>query len=178
MSNVNQELVKIYFEINEFLVKVDEQLLIINPNSQRVEPLPNFLLQSSDLPSVERATVEVKGRHGKRFFPSVINTSPEIFDFIHPEALKVANNFFKGSKFKKILVISCLPVGEEARRKSLKILKGKGIDHILEFSSILEHLIRKVRPNKDYANCDLLQLLRLLKRYQLLKEPQLELFKT
>ncbi len=53
----------------------------------------------------------------------------------------------------------------------------KRLDHILEFSSILEYLIRKVRPNKNYPNCDLLQLLRLLKRYRLLKDPQLELFK-
>ncbi|MCK4436613.1 hypothetical protein KAU86_01555 [bacterium] len=177
MSNVNQELAKIYFEINGFLVKVNDQLLILNPNPQKVEPAPDFLLQSSDLPAVERATVEVKIRHRPRFFPSLLNASPEIFDFIQPEALKVANNFFKGSSFKKILVISSLPATDEVRRKSLRILKGKGIDHILELSSILEYLIRKVRPNKNYAGRDLLQFLCLLKRYQLLKEPQLELFK-
>ena len=177
MSNVNQELVKLYFEINGFLVKLNDQLLILNPNPQKVDLAPNFLLQWSDLPAMERAIIGVKGWHGERFFPSLLNSSPEIFDFIQPEALKVANNFFKGSSFKKILVISSLPAKDEVRQKSLRILKGKRIDHILEFSSILEYLIRKVRPNKNYPNCDLLQLLRLLKRYRLLKEPQLELFK-
>ncbi|MCK4325713.1 hypothetical protein KAW55_03055, partial [bacterium] len=73
MSNVNQELAKIYFEINGFLVKVNDQLLILNPNPQKVEPAPDFLLQSSDLPAVERATVEVKIRHRPRFFPSLLN---------------------------------------------------------------------------------------------------------
>lgn len=177
MSHVNQELVKVYFEINGFLVKRDEQFLILNLKPQLIDPPPTFLLGSMDLPAIERATVEVKGWHTEKFFPSRLRRSPEIFDFVQPEALKITKNFFGGNKFKKILIVSHLPAKGEMRKKSIKFLQGKGIDHVLEFNSILRYLIRKVRPNRNYINSDLLQLLRLLKCYHLLQEPQLELFK-
>jgi len=60
MSRVNQELVKIYFEMNGFLVKRDEQFLILNLKPQPPEPSSTFLLGSRDLPALERATVEGK----------------------------------------------------------------------------------------------------------------------
>ncbi len=177
MSQVNQELAKIYFEMNGFLVKRDEQFLILNLKPQPPDPPPDFLLGSMDLPAIERATVEIKGWHTDKFFPSRIRHSPEIFDFVQPEALKITRNFFGGNKFKKILIVSHLPAKGEMRKKSITLLQGKGIDHTIEFDSILKDLIRKVRPNRNYVNSDLLQLLRLLKCYRLLQEPQLELFK-
>ncbi len=177
MSRVNQELVKIYFEMNGFLVKRDEQFLILNLKPQPPEPSSTFLLGSRDLPALERATVEVKGWHTDKFFPSRLRNSPEIFAFVQPEALKITGEFFGGNKFKKILIVSHLPAKGEMRRKSIKLLQGKGIDHVLEFDSILRYLVHKVQPNRNYINSDILQLLRLLKCYHLLKEPQLELFR-
>ena len=177
MSQVNQELAKIYFEINGFLVKRDEQFLILNHKPQSLNPSPAFLLDSRDLPAIERATVEIKGWHTDKFFPSRIRHSPEIFDFVQPEALKITENFFGGNKFQKILIVSHLPTKGEMRKKSIALLQEKGIDHVLEFNSILKYLIRKVKPNQNYVDSDLLQLLRLLKCYRLLQEPQLELFK-
>jgi len=176
MSQVNQELAKIYFEMNGFLVRQYGQFLILNLKPQSIDPPPGFLLGPIDLPAIERAIVEVKGWHTEKFFPSRLRRSPEIFDFVQPEVLKVTKNFFRGNKFKKILIVSHLPQGE-TRKKSIKLFQGKGIDHVLEFDSILKYLIRKVRPNRNYINSDILQLLRLLKCYHLLKEPQLELFK-
>ncbi|NOX96912.1 MAG: hypothetical protein GXO98_02405 [Nitrospirae bacterium] len=177
MSNVNQELVKMYFEMNGFLVKRDEQFLILNLKPQSIDPPPAFLIKSGDLLAIGRATVAIKGWHSDKFFPSRLRNSPEIFGFVQPEALKITKNFFGGNKFKKILIVSHLPAKEEMKKKSIKFLKGKGIDHILEFDSILKYLIRKVKPNHNYIKSDLLQLLRLLKCYHLLQEPQLELFK-
>jgi len=177
MSGVNRELVKTYFEMNGFLVKRDEQFLILNLKPQPPDHLPPFLLGPMDLPAIERATVEVKGWHTEKFFPSRLRRSPEIFDFVQPEALKITGNFFGGNEFKKILVISYLPAKGGMRKQSIQLLQEKGIDHILEFDSILRYLIHKVRPNWNYIDSDILQLLRLLKCYHLLQEPQLELFK-
>lgn len=177
MSGVNRELVKTYFEMNGFLVKRDEQLLILNLKLQHLDPLPAFILGPMDLPAIERATVEVKGWHTEKFFPSRLRRSPEIFDFVRPEALKITGNFFGGNKFKKILVVSYLPAKGEMRKQSIRFIQGKGIDHVLEFDSILRYLIREVRPNRNYIDSDILQLLRLLKCYHLLQESQLELFK-
>ncbi len=177
MSRVNQELAKIYFEMNGFLVKRDEQFLILNLKPQSLDPPPAFLLRSMDLPALERATVEIKGWHTDKFFPSRIRHSPEIFDFVQPEALKITEAFFERNKFRKILIVSHLPAKGEMRKKSITLLQEKGVDHVLEFEGILRYLVHKVRPNRNYVNSDLLQLLRLLKCYHLLQEPQLELFK-
>ena len=106
MSYVNQELAKIYFEMSGFLVKKDEEFLVLNLKPQSLDPSPGFLLTSLDLPAIERAVIEVKGWHTDKFFPSRLRRSPEIFDFVQPEALKVTRRFFKGEKFKKILIIS------------------------------------------------------------------------
>lgn len=178
MSPLNQELVKVYFEMNGFLVKGNEQFFVLNLHPQNLDPPPGFLLNSLDLPAIEKATVEIKGWHTEKFSPPRLHRFPEIFDFVQPEALKIARRFFGDNNFKKILVVSSLPAPKgETRKKSIKLLQAKGIDHVLEFRSILEYLIRKVRPTRHYAHSDLLQLLRLLKYYRLLKEPQLELFK-
>ena len=51
------------------------------------------------------------------------------------------------------------------------------MDAILSFRSLLSDLIGKVETNKSYRKSDTLQVLRLLKNYDLLKDPQLDLFK-
>jgi len=54
-------------------------------------------------------------------------------------------------------------------------LRAKGVDGVISFRSILQELIASVHTNRNYQKSDLLQILRLLKNYDLLKEPQLEL---
>jgi hypothetical protein len=51
------------------------------------------------------------------------------------------------------------------------------VDAILSFRSLLGDLIGKVEVNKSYRKSDTLQVLRILKNYDLLKDPQLDLFK-
>jgi hypothetical protein len=45
---------------------------------------------------------------------------------------------------------------------------------VISFRSILQELIASVATNRNYQKSDLLQTLRLLKNYELLKEPQME----
>ena len=45
---------------------------------------------------------------------------------------------------------------------------------VISFRSILQELVASVQTNHNYRKSDLLQILRLLKNYELLKEPQLE----
>jgi hypothetical protein len=86
--------------------------------------------------------------------------------------------FAAGGTPLKILVIPALPQQAAAREESISLLKAKGIDAVIPFYTILAELVAAVEPNRNYYKSDLLQMLRILKNYDLLKDPQLELFKA
>ena len=62
------------------------------------------------------------------------------------------------------------------REKALALFKEKGIDGVLMFRTMLLELAEHVDVNKNYEKSDLLQILRLLKNYDLLKGAQMDLF--
>jgi hypothetical protein len=56
------------------------------------------------------------------------------------------------------------------------MLKERGVDGIISFRTILQELIGRIEINRNYRKSDTLQIMRILKNYDLLKEPQLDLF--
>ena len=82
-----------------------------------------------------------------------------------------------GKDLLKILVLPGLPTAEPFKSESVRLLKEKGVDAILSFRSILIDLVNRVEVNKSYRKSDTLQVLRLLKNYDLLQDTQLDLFK-
>lgn len=190
MSYVSEELVKEFFELNGFLVWRSRQYSMLKKERGQMEEvdlwvsriLPvksgkpsSFSLGVDDLPHLRRAVIKVCGWHTDRFSPSLLNLASHIFNFVQPGSLERARQLWKSKEFSKILAISALPKTNSLRKESIKILKTKGIDHILEFDRVLIFLIEAVKENKLYYN-DLLELLRILKQYNLLKSPQLNLF--
>ena len=75
----------------------------------------------------------------------------------------------------KILVLPALPTAEPARSQSVQLLKERGVDAIISFRAMLLDLIASVETNRSYGKSDTLQVIRLLKNYDLLKEPQMDL---
>lgn len=192
MQRINEEIIRAYFEMNNFLVKINrdwpaseeeaqdkEELgfIVVNLNPTFSSPPRKFVLRTENLLGVTRALVEVKAWHSKRFFPSILSSSLPPLRFLYPQALKQAKAIFKTGDFKKILIIPQLPEIKPTQDKSIDILKRKGVDHVIEFRTILEFLIDNVKSTKDYPDSDSLQLIRLLKNYGLLRESQLGLFK-
>ncbi|UZE92074.1 MAG: hypothetical protein IB616_05000 [Methanosarcinales archaeon] len=184
MPDVNEEIVKQFFEKNGFLVKTnlkymvksggssgesDVDLAVLNLDPDRMNPATNIVLEAEDLKGIERAVVEIKGWHELRFTPSLLAYSPRIFNFVRQESLDAAKKFFKNANFKKILVLSELPVVEDKRSESIQKLKKGGIDHVIEFKTILKYITGVVKPNKNYRDSEFLQTVRLLKSYDLLK---------
>jgi hypothetical protein len=55
------------------------------------------------------------------------------------------------------------------------MLKAHGIDGIISFRSMLLDIIERVEINKSYGKSDTLQVIRILKNYDLLKDAQLDL---
>ena len=198
MSAIDEEIVREYFEQNGFFVrqvrkyqvtarkKTDDEeidLLIVNPGWKKGAGKPDFFLFGTELPKVHRAVVSVKAWHTERFSPNTLRSNPDIFRFVQEEVIKEVERYFpsenedEAKDLLKILVLPGLPTADPFKSESVKLLQEKGVDAILSFRSLLIDLIDKVEINKSYRKSDTLQVLRLLKNYDLLKDPQLDLFK-
>ncbi|HEX2101546.1 MAG TPA: hypothetical protein VHF69_12820, partial [Candidatus Synoicihabitans sp.] len=75
----------------------------------------------------------------------------------------------------KILVLPGLPTQEPYRSQSVAMLKERGVDGIISFRSMLLDLIEKVETNRNYRKSDTLQVIRILKNYDLFKDTQMDL---
>ncbi|MGA2220711.1 MAG: hypothetical protein ABSH21_02850 [Verrucomicrobiia bacterium] len=190
MSAVDETIVREYFESHEFLVcqrrkyivqarqkmaHEEVDLVVLNPRAVAGgEPL-EFEIASESLNRVARAVVAVKGWHTEVFAPGVLAHQPKIFGFVEKGVLDKAARLVGGEGLLKILVVPGLPRNAKLRQQSIEVLRAKGVDGVISFRSILQELIASVHTNRNYQKSDLLQILRLLKNYDLLKEPQLEL---
>ncbi len=193
MSAIDEIIVREYLEQHGFLVSQNRKyvvsarektpveeidLIAVNPHTAPNAAPANFVLSPADLALIPRAIVSVRGWHTEPFAPSVLTSAPDIFRFIEPQALHAAEKLLgKDGRIFKLLVVPALPATKSTRERSVELLKSKGVDGVVSFRAILEDLIRGVETNRNYQKSDLLQILRLLKNYGLLKEPQLELFK-
>jgi len=206
MSAIDEGIVREYFEQNGFLVRQvrkyevqsrkktgDEEidLLVYNPSYQRGARKPDFFLFSSELSCIHRAIIAVKPWHTGRFTPGTLKSSPEVFRFLEENVLKEATRLFpassseagvvegadeSSSELTKILVLPSLPTAEPFRTQSVDLLKERGVDAIISFRAMLLDIIDKIETNRNYGKSDTLQVMRILKNYDLLKEAQLEMF--
>jgi len=197
MSAIDEGIVREYFEQNGFLVRqarkyqvqarrkaAEEEidLLVLNPAWQRNARKPDFFLFSNELPYVHTAVVSVKGWHTGVFTPNMLKSSPEIFNFLQQNVMKEAARFFPPSTTDdpadpptKILVLPSLPTAEPFRSQSVELLKQHGVDAIISFRAMLLDLLDKIEINQNYTKSDTLQVMRILKNYDLLKDPQMDL---
>lgn len=196
MSAIDEGIVREFFEQNGFFVRQvrkyqvqarrkmgDEEidLLVHNPTWQKGSRQADFFLFPTELPFVHQAVVAVKPWHTDVFTPATLKGSPEIFGFLEQNVLRQAARLFPaegdglGSGVTKILVLPALPTAEPFRSQSVELLKERGVDGILSFRAMLLDLIDKIDANRNYGKSDTLQVIRLLKNYDLLKDAQLDL---
>ena len=203
MAGFDENLVREYFELNGFLVRQlrkfqspprkkrfeeDVDLIIQNPTATADGIPAGFQLFSADVARIHRAIVMVKAWHSSRFTPAMLKSSSRAFDFLKKDVLTKGESFFhyeeeefdpaslESGAFTKILVLPGLPTSDPQRSESIELLKKSGVDGIITFSTILENLFRNVEVNHSYQKSDLLQLMRILKIYDMVKEPQMNLF--
>jgi hypothetical protein len=199
MSAIDEGIVREYFEQNGFLVRQSRKyqvvarrkaaeeeidLVVFNPAWQPGARKPDFFLFSSELPYVHKGIVAVKGWHTGVFTPNMLKSSPEIFGFLQQNVLKEAARFFPSAPGEsgteaepptKILVLPSLPTAEPFRSQSVALLKQHGVDAIVSFRAMLLDLLEKVEINQNYSKNDTLQVMRILKNYDLLKDTQMDL---
>ncbi|MEI8315737.1 MAG: hypothetical protein WCG79_09835 [Verrucomicrobiota bacterium] len=190
MSAVDENIVREFFELHGFLVcqrrkyivqtrqktgNEEVDLIVLNPVATLPETPLDFEITPAMLRSVARAVVAVKGWHTEVFAPGLLTHQPKIFRFVEPKAVEEARRLIGADGLLKILVIPGLPRDAKMRERSIELLRAKGVDGVISFRAILQDLLTSVKTNRNYEKSDLLQILRLLKNYDLLKEPQLEL---
>ncbi len=191
MSSLSENLVREFFELRGFLVRQprkhtprsarepeEADFLVLNPQPLKGAGDLPFLLEAEDVNRLGRALVAVKGWHTEVFSPTRLEQMPEIFRFAAESVVRQAQEELGvGGGVKKVLVVPALPVTRDLREQSLEVMRAHGVDAALTFHTLLADLLQRVEVNRDYFKSDTLQLLRILKNYNLLREPQLELFK-
>jgi hypothetical protein len=191
MASVNESIVREYFEMHGFLVRQDRKheargkqdldgvdFQVWNPRPVQTGKELVFVLNATALPAVTRALVVVRGWHTESFGPGVLESSPEIYRFVEPTFFQQAARAFSPDVAPlKILIVPALPQTAAAREQSIAILRGKGVDAVIPFRTMLLELVAHTEVNRNYDKSDLLQTIRVLKNYDLFKEPQLDLFR-
>lgn len=192
MSAVSEWIVREYFESLGFLVRQPRKygvaarakrpeeevdLLVVNPQASEHRLPDSMVWGPSELANIARAIVGVRGWHTDRFSPALLELSPEIGRFAEDEALRRYANTLGEGPVAKILCLPGLSPSDDLKKRSLEMLKAKGIDGVLSFPAMLRELIEQTEVSHNYEKSDLLQILRILKNYDLLREPQMELFR-
>ncbi len=181
MNDLDLQLVREFFELNLFRVMPfwqrsdrDPHFFVENalaPSSTE----PEFELDADSLAAIARAAVSVRAWHADRFYASVIEANPAITAFAQRQSYGAARALFGDAEYKHILVLSELPVSPAPRAAALQALVRAEVDHVIEFSTLLDGLVRRVGENGTYASSASLQLIQLFKRYRFFQQQQLEL---
>ena len=170
LTDVNEEIVSQYFELNGFFVQTDVLYLKAKEQTgKKSSGYGDIDLIVTNPKTGDKAVVGVTGWHTERITPSYVEDwGDRLFSFVSPLALKKAAQVLGTQKFRKILVVSRLGSKESSKRAFTQKAKEKGVDEIIEFPAILRELIKFINTEPSYDS-EVLQTLRLLKIYDLVK---------
>jgi len=201
MIDVEHEVVETYFESNGFLVRLAGRsteevskrkisplatMAVYNPLVIRNSEDLSFRLFTSDLGKVKSAMVSRLSWESTSFSISILNSDSRILKFIKqeasPERFSIGFNPAPGlaesrmGDYLRLLVVPALPGNQEKVNEVFTFLRECGVDGVLTLSSMLENLLRQTNSSFDYKGKGVFHLLKLLKVYQLAREPQLDIF--
>ena len=187
MTDLNLQIVREFFELQLFHVlsywghedapaRLSDPAAMLFVEQLRAQPRRelDFLLRAGDAAHLERAVVEIRAWHADRFYASVIESSTVLGHVASAETQALAGTVFDGRPYCTVLVISELPQGRQQRARAVQCLQEYGMNHIIEFPTILQEMLARINAYGNYAPSSTLQTLRLLKRYHLVRRQQLE----
>lgn len=192
MASVNEQIVRVFLEQLGFMVRQPRKYQIISRPKTAVEEIDLVALRpttpasqlwpntpiwgATELLNVRCAVFAVRGWHSERFSPAILARSPDVYRFASPEASRAAEAEFPGETPAHVLCIADLPADAALRNETVSFLQKNGVDGILLFRPMLRALIDRIDVKKSYEREDVLQLLRILKCYDFLKDAQMDLF--
>lgn len=174
MTDVNEEIVKAYYETQGYLVKTNHYYIKKGKHGGGGHSDIDLIIYHPI--KKESAIVSVKGWHTTIVQESNLEKKWEKQHYeklkIDSQTIKAAKSFFGNKTFRKILVLSNFKEGYR-EKLSRKLEKFYGYDEVTDFSTILKELIegneKKGIPEfnikRDYKDSEFLQTLRIMKRY-------------
>jgi len=200
MQSVEESIVAEYFEQHGFLVRALRKgraqtqkaqgegmdLYVRNMRFQEGARAPAFLMFSSELRYVESAVICVRGWYGDKASLASATSGPDIVRLIEGSVIKKVEKWFlpeskpqwtAQEKSLSVLVAPVFPAQEPYRSQCSELLRAKGVDGIVSFKSMLLDLIERVETKQVYEKSDRMQLLRVLKTFDLLRNSQMDLLK-
>ena len=191
MATVNDQIVREYFELHGFLVRQIRKH--VSPSSEEEEESDFWIRNAAkvnktsvkspyfshhNIRKVDCALVFVKPWHTETFTHGAIEKDQELSKRLahSMEGNEPEFQTWMDQQPLKILILSKLPKSKVAREKATSQIHEKGFDGVLTFDQILSELLDHVSVNRNYQRSDLLQVLRVLKNYGLVRPLQLELF--
>lgn len=190
MSAVSEQIVREYFEQQGFLVRelrksvapgdalrsaASADFAVFNPAASRNPADLPFELRGEFVARIRQAVVLVLGWHTTRIYAQTVGKRSEIGKFVDRVTSPGSGSGLAAGGTLKLLVAPGLPT-KQAGERAVAALKERGVDGVLPFDLLLGELVGRVEVNRNYTRSDLLQTLRLLKIYRLLRDPQLEFF--
>ena len=195
MAAVSESIVREYVEGLGFLVQQPHKyrvmarakhpmeevdFLAINPLAGEAPLMPGaetMVVAGAQLKCLPKVMISLRGWHTDRITPATLETAPEIYRFTDEGSVRDATRRMGAGPLFKVLCLPGLPTTPALAAQTLARLREKGVDYVVLFPTMLRELAQQVEVNKNYEKSELLQTLRILKSYGLLKEDQLELFR-
>jgi len=198
--NVEHDLVRAYFEENNFLVSQVERSFsditkkkinlavfsVLNRDCSENPKKINFRVYTGDLMRIRNANVTLLSWQDTSFSNGLINSDTKLLKFFRQildsnqktnDSNSLINNRLDNSAY-RLLVVPALPKAESKCQELFHYLKSIGFDGVFTLSSILENLLRNSITSNLSSNYGIFHLLKLLKIYGLATEPQLEIFQN
>ena len=201
--SIEREVVEAYFESNGFLVRQAGDsissggkkklsglptLAIFNPMTSANADDLSFRIFTGDLSSVRSALVSFIGWESSSFSFDCLDSDARLIKFFKAESIlerlpigfQPSESLIESGmgNFLRLLVVPSFPRNEAKAKVLSESLKSVGVDGFLTLRSVIENLLRQTMPASTFLNQDVFHLLRLLKAYDLVKEPQLDMFEN
>lgn len=197
MPILDEAIIREYLEQNGFLTRslrktrsqskktIKEEGLDIyasNPNFVDGVRAPSFLLFSSELRYVKSMVICIRGWHSDKAALASMSSGPDILKHLESSVLKKVKTWIDldGDREElvddsalKVLVAPVFPRQEAYRRQCAAALREKGVDAIISFKSVLLDLIDRSDTKLVYPKSEAMQMLRVLKTFDLIKDSQM-----
>lgn len=191
---LEEYLVREYFEINGFLVRnrtqsagskrrrkgrLEFDLEVIHPEPLD-GPCAEFQIFTSELKRLGAALVKVFGWDESGFTPRMLRNGKQLVDHLRKHVLKGLEPLetvkLERAAELRLWVLPGLPSVDPHRGEAVSLLRELGVDHALTFRTVLDNLAQNVDPTNDYPKSQNLRLIRLLKIFEMVSPPQMDLF--
>lgn len=195
MASVNEQLVKDYLESLGYLLRQPRKYQVIARGKEPFEEadwlglnpaVPEFaavpgrrpkpgLWGAAELARVPGVAAAVRGWHTDRFSAAMLESSPEVWRFAEPAAMRAAGAALGLERPAPVLFLSDLPPAPEERQAALEVLSRHGVEGVVLFKTLLLDLLDRVDAKRNYERSDAMQLLRILKVHRLTRTRQMAL---